>query len=157
MPFVTLREITDKNRAAIEALTVTEEQDEYVATVTVSLADAVEYPEAKAWYRAVYAGDEPVGFVMISDGITDPDPTLLGPYYLWRLLIDHRHQGRGYGSAAIDEVVAYLRPRPGADVLLVSAHVGPRTPIPFYERYGFVLTGEIHEEEPVLALDLRGR
>ena len=157
MPVVTLREITDENRAAIEALTVTEEQDAYVATVTVSLADAVEYPEAKAWYRAVYAGDEPVGFVMISDGITDPDPTLLGPYFLWRLLIDEGHQGKGYGSATIDRVVEHVRTRPDGDVLLVSCHPGPATPIPFYERYGFVLTGEIHEEEPVLALDLRGR
>ena len=157
MPVVELREITDENRDAVLALRVSDEQSDYVADVAQSLDDAAQYPEAKAWFRAVYADDVLVGFVMISDGITDPDPTLLGPYYLWRLLIDHRHQGRGYGSAAIDEVVAYLRTRPGADVLLVSAHVGPRTPIPFYERYGFVLTGEIHEEEPVLALDLRGR
>ena len=157
MPDVTLREVTDGNREAVLALAVSGGQTAYVADVAQSLREAAEYPEAKAWYRAVYDHDVPVGFVMISDGITSDDPTLLGPYYLWRLLIDHRHQGRGYGSAAIDEVVAYLRTRPGADVLLVSAHVGPRTPIPFYERYGFVLTGEIHEEEPVLALDLRGR
>ncbi len=154
MPVVQLREITDDNRDAVLALRVSAEQDEYVGGVAQSLAEAVEYPEAKAWYRAVYADDEPVGFVMISDGITDPDPTLLGPYYLWRLLIDSRYQGRGYGSAAIDRVVEHVRSRPDAEVLLVSCHVGPATPIPFYERYGFVLTGEVHEGEPVLALDL---
>ncbi len=46
-------------------------------------------------------GDEPVGFVMISDGITVVNPEYLGPYFLWRLLIDQRYQGRGYGAAAI--------------------------------------------------------
>lgn len=157
MADVTLREITDENRDAVLALAVSDEQDAYVATVAVSLEDAVQYPEAKAWYRAVYADDELVGFVMISDGITDPDPTLLGPYYLWRLLIDQHHQGKGYGSAAIDRIVEELRTRPDAEVLLVSAQPGPLSPIPFYERYGFVLTGEVHEGEPVLVLDLRGR
>jgi diamine N-acetyltransferase len=151
---VSLREITDDNRAAVEALAVSDEQDDYVASVTVSLADAVEYPEAMAWYRAIYADDEPVGFVMISDGITSDDPTLLGPYYLWRLLVDRRHQGKGYGSSAIDLVVDHLHGRPDADELLVSCHVGPATPIPFYERYGFVRTGQVHEGEPVLALPL---
>ena len=50
-----------------------------------------------------------VGFVMISDGIPAEtlaaDDDIVGPYYLWRLLIDHRHQGRGYGAATIDAVV----------------------------------------------------
>ncbi len=155
-PVVSLREITDANRSAVESLAVSQVQDEYVATVTVSLADALEYPEAKAWNRAIYADDEPDGFVMISDGITDPDPTLLGPYYLWRLLVDERHQGRGYGAAAVDLVVGHVRTRPDAEVLLVSCHVGPDSPIPFYEHYGFVRTGEVHEDEPVLALPLRG-
>lgn len=155
MSVVELREITDENRDAVLALRVSEEQSEYVADVAQSLDDAVQHPEAKAWFRVVYADDELVGFVMISDGITDPDPTLLGPYFLWRLLIDQRHQGKGYGAAAIDRVVEHVRTRPDGDVLLVSCHPGPATPIPFYERYGFVLTGEVHEGEPVLALPLR--
>ena len=58
---------------------------------------------------------------MISDGIPPErlasDDDLIGPYYLWRLLIDKRHQHRGYGTAVLDEIVGYLRTRPGADVL----------------------------------------
>ncbi|MGZ4454323.1 MAG: hypothetical protein ACXVWX_15495, partial [Nocardioides sp.] len=70
MSVVSLREITEDNRVAVEALAVTDEQSHYVASVAQSLRDAEEYPDAKAWYRAVYVEDEPVGFVMISDGIT---------------------------------------------------------------------------------------
>ena len=78
VPVVTLREITEDNRAAVEALAVTEEQSRYVASVSRSLLDAEEYPDAMAWYRAVYADDEPVGFVMISDGITADNPEYVG-------------------------------------------------------------------------------
>jgi diamine N-acetyltransferase len=151
---VTLRAITPGNRAAVEALTVDDEQRQYVADVTQSLRDAVDEPEGKAWYRAVYSGDEPVGFVMISDGTDPADPRVLGPYYLWRLLIDRHHQGRGYGAAALDRVVAHLMTRPDAYVLLTSVVPGPHTPKPFYLRYGFVDTGTDHDGERVLELDL---
>lgn len=155
MGSVALREITDDNRDAVLALAVSEEQSTYVADVAQSLRDAVDYPEAKAWYRAVYHDDEPVGFVMISDGITSDDPTLLGPYFLWRLLIDQRFQGRGYGRGALDLIVEHVRTRPDARELLVSHVVGPASPRPFYEAYGFVPTGPVHEGEPVLALALQ--
>jgi diamine N-acetyltransferase len=34
------------------------------------------------------------------------DDDLVGPYFLWKLLIDAPLQGRGYGAATIDAVVA---------------------------------------------------
>jgi diamine N-acetyltransferase len=154
VPVVSLREITEDNRTAVEALAVTEEQSHYVGSVTHSLQEAVEYPDAKAWYRAVYLDDQPVGFVMISDGITVDDPSYVGPYYLWRLLIDQRFQGAGYGTAALDLVVEHVRTRPDARTLLTSHVVGPTSPVGFYQRYGFRLTGDVHEGEPILELDL---
>jgi len=54
-----------------------------------------------------------VGFAMISDNIPPPiDDDLVGPYYLWKLLIDHRCPRRGYGAATLHAVVDYLRTRP---------------------------------------------
>jgi diamine N-acetyltransferase len=155
---VTLREITADNRAAVEALAVRPEQREYVAGVTDSLAEAAETPAAAPWYRAVYADDTPVGFVMLSDGITAENvanPDFLGPYFLWRLLIDHRHQGDGYGGATIHLVVDHLRAHhPDARVLLTSCVPGPATPLPFYRRQGFRRTGQIHDGETVLELPI---
>ena len=161
MSDVELRDIvTDADRAAALALQVGPGQDEFVASVETSLAEAVLYPEACARYWAIFDPDrgEAVGFTMISDGIPEDvlvaDPTLLGPYFLWRLLIDHRHQRRGYGTAALDALVEYLRSRPGADALYTSAVPGEGSPQPFYEDYGFVPTGEIVADEIVLRLDL---
>ena len=58
---VSLREITDANRAAVESLAVTPGQETYVAGVAESLLEAAATPAACPWYRAVYAGDDPSG------------------------------------------------------------------------------------------------
>ena len=153
-PRVSLREITSANRTAVEALTVTAVQADYVTGVAESLIEAGETPDACPWHRAVYLDDTPVGFVMISDGITVVNPDYLGPYFLWRLLIDQRHQGRGHGSAALGLVVEHVRARPDARVLITSVGQGAASPIDFYLRQGFRATGEVHQGELVLELDL---
>lgn len=161
MTAVKLHDIeTDADRAAVVALAVHPGQERFVASVAESFQDAVD--DARACPRMWSAHDATttrlVGFVMISDGIpaerlaTDPD--LVGPYFLWRLLIDRRYQRRGYGTATLDAVIEYLRGRPGADALWTSCGRGDGSPQPFYERYGFVPTGEIVDDEVVLRLDL---
>jgi len=153
---LSLVEITPANRAAVEALRVTPAQDAFVAGVAESLVEAAETPGACPWYRAVYAGETPVGFVMISDDIPPERTEYRGPYFLWRLLIDARGQGRGYGRSALDLVVAYVRTRPDADRLWTSVVPGDdSSPLGFYLGYGFVLTGDVDDGEPVLELSLR--
>jgi diamine N-acetyltransferase len=151
---VSLREITPANRAALEALAAAAALAEYVTGVAESLVEAAETPDARPWYRAVHLEDEPVGFVMISDGIRVADPDYLGPYFLWRLLIDQRFQGRGLGSAALSLVVRHVRTRIDARVLLTSVGQGPDSPLGFYLRQGFQATGQVHQGELVLELDL---
>ena len=156
---ITLREIeTDAQREAALAVQRAPGQERFVSSVEESFRDAVVDARARPRFWTINAGDEVVGFVMISDGIPAEElaagADLVGPYYLWRLLIDERHQRRGYGTAALDAIVAYLRDRPGADVLYTSVGQGEGSPQPFYERYGFVATGRIVEDELVLRLDL---
>jgi diamine N-acetyltransferase len=153
-PGVSFREITRANRSEVEALTVTEAQAGYVTSIAESLVEAGETPDARPWFRAVYADGEPVGFVMLSDGITVANPDYLGPYYLWRLLVDQRYQGRGYGSAALRLAVEHVCTRADARVLITSVVQGPASPVGFYLRQGFRLTGEVHRGELVLELDL---
>ncbi len=102
----------------------------------------------------MYADDEPVGFAMLSDGITVVNPDYLGLYYLWRFLIDRHHQGRGYGSAALRLAVEHVCSRSDARVLITSVEQGLDSPLGFYLGHGFRLTGEVHQGELVLELDL---
>ena len=149
---VTLRDITDENRAAVAALRVAPGQEQFVASVEHSFVDAAKTPEGNPWYRAIYAGDEPVGFVMLSWDVT-PQPGILGPWFLWRLLIDERYQRRVYGRAALTLIVDLIR-KEGATELLTSYQPGEGEPWPFYEKFGFVPTGEVEEGENVIRLEL---
>lgn len=155
---VQLREIDDDVLDALHRhVTLPPEQQAYVGTVDSALADATAYPEAKAWPRAVYDGDAPVGFVMLSWDLRPdpPDPTLVGPWFLWKLMVAPEHQGRGYGRAIIGAVADVIRPA-GATELLTSYGTGPGDPSGFYAALGFVPTGDLHEGEVVAALDLSG-
>jgi diamine N-acetyltransferase len=151
---VALREITATNRGAVERLRVTPAQEQFLASVAESLVEAAETPGACPWYRAAYDGDLPVAFVMLSDGIPPDRTEYLGPYFLWRLLVDARYQRRGYGRAVLDLVVDHVRTRPRAERLLTSYVPGEEGPLGFYLRYGFTPRGDTFDGEPVLTLPL---
>jgi diamine N-acetyltransferase len=147
---VSLRPITDANRDAVEALAVTPEQGRFVSGVRESLREAAGEPDAHALYWAVYSDETPVGFVMIADEVGSPDYI---PHFLWKLLIDRSQQGRGFGTATLDLVVEYFRAR-GVGTMWTSAGQGEGSPVPFYERYGFERTGDLHGDEVMLRLEL---
>ncbi len=149
---VSLRPLSESNRQAVEALRVSPGQEGFVSGVAASLREAAEHPGAHAMYWAVYSEDTPVGFVMIADEAEGPDYL---SHYLWKLLIDERHQRQGFGTATLDLIVEYFRGRPGVGVLTTSAGQGEGSPIAFYERYGFERTGESYGDEVLLALRLR--
>ncbi len=143
---VELREVTGETVRAICRLEVAPEQTAFVAPNAVSFAEA--YFEPKAWFRAIYADDEPVGFAMLSIDPEKPE------YYLWRLMIAADRQRRGYGRAALELIVQHVRTLPRATELLVSWVPADGGPEPFYRGLGFVPTGEIHEGEVVARLAL---
>jgi diamine N-acetyltransferase len=143
---VTLREVTADTLREVCRLKVAPDQEGFVAPVAFSIAEAHFSP--KAWFRAIYAGDTPVGFVMLEDDVDARQ------YYLWRLLVDAGHQGKGYGRRAVELLCDYVRSRPGATELLTSWVPGERGPEGFYRRLGFELTGEVDEDEVVARLPL---
>ena len=147
---VSLRSITDANREAVEALAVTPEQGRFVSGVRESILEAAEEPDAQALYWAIYAEETPVGFVMIADEVGSPDYIA---QYLWKLLIDERHQRRGLGTATLDLIVEYFRNR-GVATMWTSAGRGVGSPVTFYEQYGFKRTGDSHGNEILLRLEI---
>ena len=147
-PWITFRPITADTVSEICALsdTLPEHQHRFVAGNALSIAQA--HFEPKAWFRAIYAGDEPVGFIMLYDDDEKKE------YFLWRLMITGPYQGKGYGRQAIQLLLDYVRTRPGAKALLTSFVPDERGPGEFYRRLGFKPTGEILEGETVVSLTL---
>lgn len=151
---ITLREITEDNVAAVLALRLAPGQERFVSSVADSLVEAAEYPQGNPWFRAVYSDDRPVGFVMLSWDVVPQPPEIHGPWFLWKLLIDQREQGRGHGREVVRQIVDIVRGQGGTELL--TSHVpGEGGPGGFYARLGFVPTGELDPEgEIILLLDL---
>ena len=143
---VSLREVTAENLRSILRLKVAPAQEGFVASNAVSIAQA--HFEPKAWFRAVYADDVPVGFAMLSIDADKPE------YDLWRFMIGEPHQLRGFGRRALELLVEHVRGLPRAEELRLSHGRGEGNPAPFYEALGFEHTGEEEEGELVMSLRL---
>lgn len=149
---VTLREITGDTVIAVTRLAVGPDQQGFVASNATSLAQALFSDEA--WYRAIYADDELVGFVMLSDETLKADPPAEPNIGLWRLMIDQRHQRRGIGREVMRLVLDHVRSRPGVRHFYTSYVDEPGGPGPFYLGLGFAPNGEIDDGEVVLLYPL---
>jgi diamine N-acetyltransferase len=140
IPEVTLREITKENVHAILRLNVATHQAHFVASNAVSLAEAHFEPQLP-WFRAVYAGETPVGFLMLEYNAAEQ------LYFLWRFMIDAHYQTCGYGRKALELLVAHVKTLPQADAIYTSCVPAAGGPGSFYEKMGFVYTGAEEDGE----------
>ena len=62
---VSLQEVTKESLDEILNLKVTCEQEKFIASNAVSIAQAHFYPDA--WFKAIYADKQPIGFVMLEE------------------------------------------------------------------------------------------
>ena len=146
-------EVTRDNLNRVEQLATHHSQQRFVSTVQESFTDALvpEIVDGHAvvpWLRAIEADGELVGFLMLA-ARTDAHPTT----FLWRLLVDARHQGRGIGTRALRLVGERLAAE-GDSVLKTSWVDAPGGPEGFYRKLGFVPTGEIDDGEIVASIPI---
>ena len=144
MPTVTLREITRDTVREVCRLKLKPGQENFVAPNALSLAEALFSPEA--WYRAICADGHIVGFVMLWDDTQSPTPPEQPVVFLWRLMVAADHQGQGIGQAAMAQVLAHVRSRPGITCFRSSFVGGEGGPERFYRQLGFVPTGAVDED-----------
>ncbi|MEL6383655.1 MAG: GNAT family N-acetyltransferase [Cyanobacteria bacterium J06626_18] len=150
---VSLREITADTVHQITDLAVKQGQEHFIASNAVSLAQALFHEEA--WYRAIYNGESPVGFVMLYDETLRSVPPAEPKITLWRFMVDAKFQRQGIGKAALELVIDYVRSR-GIFAFLITSYVpGPGCAEGFYRSHGFRPNGKTDEEEIVLELPLR--
>lgn len=139
---IELREVTPDVLQDLRAhVVLPPEQAEWVGgTVDDSLQEAAELPEGNPWPRGVYRDGVPVGFVMLSWDVEPNPPELLGPWFLWKLMIAPTAQGSGVGREVVRHVASLVKQQ-GATELLTSVSQGEGTPYGFYLGLGFVPTG----------------
>jgi len=145
---VTLRPITWENFRTVLGLTLHPGQEKFVTDNAVSIAMA--YVEPTFVPLAVYASDELVGFVMYG---RHPKT---GAWWVIRFMIDQKHQGKGYGRAAMEALIAMMAERVGCEKIVTSFVSANTVAANLYASLGFRPTSEIEDGEP-LVRNVEGR
>jgi diamine N-acetyltransferase len=118
-----------------------------VAPNAVSIAEAQFWSGAKSC--CIYHGDELVGYTLYN---LDFDDDLRKLLWVGRLMVAEDQRGKGYGRAAMQQIIAEARQQGCVEVAL-STHPDNFKAIGLYESLGFHAT-EIEDGEMVYVLPL---
>lgn len=141
MKEVTLRDITRENYLACLDLRVREDQRAFVASNAFSLAQSKYEPECIP--LAVYAGEIMVGFTMYC---VDTD---VNTYYIYRLMIDEKHQGKGYGLKAMSILLDMIKKDPCYHRIYIDCRPENTAAQRLYAKLGFQRTDEWKDGDSV--------
>lgn len=157
---IELRKITLENRRAIFNLEVSDEQRRFVASNLSSMASCYVLATngGHPFPFAIYADEQPVGFVMLTYGITGYElPSIADDSYcILRLMIDKQYQNRGYGRETMKKVLEFIRTFPAgpARYCWIPYGVDNSAAKKLYESFGFRDNGEFCDNEPITVLRL---
>jgi diamine N-acetyltransferase len=146
---IELKDVTAENRQAIAGLSLGPDQEDLVASNAESLHEARSDPGARP--RAVYAGGRAVGFLMYDAGEPADEPR---EALIYRFMIDRKHQGKGYGRAALAKALDEIRAIPGVKTISISYMPDNPAAKSFYASFGFVEAGMDEDGEMIAELAL---
>lgn len=129
---------------AIRQLDVHQDQMDFIASNAESLDELAERAECVG--LAIVAEGAPVGFAMYA---LDPDD---GNHWIYRLMIDARHQGKGYGAAALAALIAHMAKIPECGDIYLGVYPQNTRAHALYHRFGFRETGMMLGNEKVMRL-----
>ena len=146
---VELKAITEDNFLDAFRLRLAPGQERFVSHPIRSLAQAYVYRDQCRPF-GIYADGKMVGYVMVIYDYDAPE------YDIWHMMIDEAEQGRGYGSEALDRVIAFIAAKPFGDSDRVALTCSRDNPIArkLYESRGFSATGAEDEDEIELVMTL---
>lgn len=159
---VGIESVNGRNVWELLRLRVKDEQRHFVAANETSIIEAYTAIAGggHAFPFGVYDGDTPVGFLMIGYDTDDcwenPPQIARGNYNLWRLMIDERRQRKGYGRAAMQLALDFIRTRPcgEAEYCWLSYEPENETARRLYQSFGFRETGDMDGGEVIAAMKL---
>ena len=150
-----LRPVTVENWNSLIKLKVREDQKDFVASNLYSIAEAqFGFDEEGHWSLfpfGLYVEDEPVGFAMT--GLNYAHSHFQG--LILRLMVDEKYQGKGYGRAAMESILATFRADECVNVVCITYEPENDPARKLYASLGIEETGEFMENEVVALLRLR--
>lgn len=139
--------VSEKTFFPVAKLKVSPEQEQYVSSNLVSLAQAWLYYDIAKPY-AILDDDTVVGFLMLD---WSEDDRTVG---IWRMMIGPDYQGKGYGRAAMEEAIRIIRETGKFDLIYLSYVQENTAAQKLYYSCGFRESGEMIEDEVVMKLPL---
>lgn len=124
--------------------TLSNQQRSMVADNGTSIAEA--HFSENSWFRAIYADDTLIGFIMLHIGSDLDDGIDCPGVFLWRFMIATPFQGLGFGRQAIELLKRDIKAR-GFNEVFTSYSVGEGSPEGFYSLLGFQKTGDTYGDE----------
>lgn len=156
-----LVKVNTQNFWELMELRVAKEQENFVASNAISLAQAYDcHADGKfAQCFGIYDGETPVGFAMIghdSEDYEDIPEVYSRSYCLWRYMIDQRYQKRGYGRDGLILLLDYVLTSPDGEESLWSTSYEPENDVAakLYASFGFKPNGETDGDEIVAVREL---
>lgn len=143
---IKLKPVTRRNWEAVVDLELAPEQRELVASNAYSLAESKFDPAAQP--RAIYAGPRVVGFLMYEFSRAKKKA------FIYRFMIDRKHQGKGYGQAALSAAIKEIGKVPGVTKVSICYMAGNRAAKTFYAGVGFREVGRDADGEVIAELKL---
>ena len=140
---IRLTEVTEDNWVDVASLSVKDDQKNYVAPAIGILARAYVYRVCNARIYVIENDGTIVGTALVREFTDEP----LG-YDLQQFMIDHRFQGKGYGSTALGLILDELRMEGHFDHVEVCVKKEDLKAIHIYEKYGFTDSGYVDEDVP---------
>lgn len=146
---INLRKITENNFIDAFDLKLGAGQDGFVSHPIRSLAQAYVYRNQCQPF-GIYNDDEMVGYVMV---IYDYD---IPEYDIWHMMIDVKHQGKGFGKAALEQVLSYIGTKPFGDSnrVTLTCNKDNEVALALYHSFGFQETGAADNDEIELSMTI---
>lgn len=142
---ISLCELNADNWKEAIKLEVLEDQKGFVASNLHSIAEASFHDGA--FSKAILFEKKMIGYTLLFD----PDDNTMG--HIPRLMIDKNYQGLGYGKEAMKHILLLFKEMDKTQVELTVMPENKDAQV-FYEKVGFVDTGDIRGEEKLYRIDL---
>jgi diamine N-acetyltransferase len=150
---ISLKSVTRENWEEALSLKVNETQNGFVPSVAVSLAKVYIKPDGENVEYipfAIYDNEKMVGFIMHAyvENTTNM-------YWINGFIIDEMYQGKGYGRAALAEMVRWIKNRfSNCKEIRLTVYKDNQVACTLYKSFGFLPTGDVYGEEDVWFLSV---
>lgn len=147
MDKIKLARIDESNFIEAFNLRLDDGQERFVSHPIRSLAQAYVYYNQCCPF-GIYLDDRMIGYVMV---IYDYE---LGEYNIWHMMLDKKYQHKGYGQAAMEKCLSYIKTKPfgPSSKVVLTCNKDNVGALHLYDKFGFSETGNMDDDEIELAL-----